>query len=72
MEFRIWAPHTDRVELVLGDQRVAMERLERGYWQVDVPAEDAASGYWYSLDGTEPIPDPRSVPALGAFVRSGS
>ncbi len=59
-EFRVWAPKADRVDLVLGELRYPMQPQERGWWQAEAPAEDAAAGYRYSLDGGDPLPDPRS------------
>lgn len=59
-QFRVWAPKAGRVDLVMGQRRYPMQAQERGWWQVEAPAEDAAAGYRYSLDGGEPLPDPRS------------
>jgi maltooligosyltrehalose trehalohydrolase len=33
----------------------------RGYWQADVEASILEHGYRYSIDGGEPLPDPRSM-----------
>jgi maltooligosyltrehalose trehalohydrolase len=60
-EFRVWAPKAERVELVMGQQRYAMEAQERGWWRVEAPAEEATAGYRFSLDGGDPLPDPRSA-----------
>ena len=59
MIFHVWAPNAKSVDLVLGEQRFALEPLADGYWQTDVAA-DARRGYRYSIDGAVPVPDPRS------------
>src|SRR3979490_2880873 len=33
----------------------------RGYWQAGVEASVLEHGYRYSIDGGEPLPDPRSI-----------
>lgn len=64
MIFSVWAPNSKSVDLVLeerrtAEQRIALEPLADGYWQRDVAA-DTRRGYRYSLDGSAPLPDPRS------------
>ncbi len=59
MRFRVWAPLPTRVDLVLDDRRVPMERDDRGWWHADADAA-AAALYGYSLDGGPPRPDPRA------------
>jgi len=57
--FSVWAPNAKCVDLVLGEQRFALEPLADGYWQADVAA-DTRRGYRYSIDGSAAVPDPRS------------
>ncbi|HEX2295519.1 MAG TPA: malto-oligosyltrehalose trehalohydrolase [Actinomycetota bacterium] len=59
MEFEVWAPAPERVELVLRGERHGMERGGGGWWTASV---DASHGddYGFSLDGGDPLPDPRS------------
>jgi maltooligosyltrehalose trehalohydrolase len=57
--FSVWAPNAKSVELIIGAERVALELLEDGYWQKDIAA-DPGAGYRYSIDGSAPVPDPRS------------
>jgi len=57
--FSVWAPDAKSVDLVLGEQRFALEPLADGYWQADVAA-DTRRGYRYSIDGSAAVPDPRS------------
>ncbi|HEY8517662.1 MAG TPA: malto-oligosyltrehalose trehalohydrolase [Candidatus Binatia bacterium] len=66
-EFRVWAPNAEQVELVLGDERRAeraerhaMARGERGWWTVELPFDARGRDYAYALDGSDPLPDPRS------------
>jgi maltooligosyltrehalose trehalohydrolase len=61
--FRLWAPRAERVDVVVAGQRfdlAAAPGIERGWWQRYV--RDAGPGveYGFSLDGGEPLPDPRS------------
>ena len=57
--FSVWAPEAKSVELLLGEQRIALARTTHGYWQADVSVE-AGQNYRYSLDGAPGLPDPRS------------
>jgi maltooligosyltrehalose trehalohydrolase len=57
--FSVWAPDAKSVELVVEDRRIALEPLADGRWQKDVAAAPGA-GYRYSIDGSAPVPDPRS------------
>ena len=59
MDFSVWAPAPERVELVLRGERHLMERDDRGWWSARA---DAGHGddYGFSLDGADPLPDPRS------------
>ncbi len=66
----VWAPEAGRVDVVVGTpgqppSRSPMTRAERGWWSW---APDTATGaapdqldYAFSLDGGEPLPDPRSA-----------
>jgi maltooligosyltrehalose trehalohydrolase len=55
----VWAPAAERVEVVLGDRREAMRPGEGGWWTLDRELP-AGTDYAFSLDGGEPLPDPRS------------
>jgi len=55
----VWAPRPDRVELVVGDRRHAMERDEGDWWTASAELAPGTD-YAFSLDGGEPRPDPRS------------
>jgi maltooligosyltrehalose trehalohydrolase len=57
--FSVWAPNAKSVELLINEQRIALEPLVDGYWQKDVAA-DTQAGYRYCIDGSAPLPDPRS------------
>ena len=59
--FQVWAPKAGRVDVVLGDKRMALRPGPReGWWVRDVPAAADGTDYAYSLDGGPPRPDPRS------------
>lgn len=57
---RVWAPTPTSVELVRGDgARTPMQRQDDGWWAVAHPGMGV--DYGYSLDGADPLPDPRSL-----------
>ncbi len=63
MKFSVWAPKAERVDLVIevdGQSSYAMAPTENGQWELE---HDATPGtrYAYSLDGGEPLPDPRAL-----------
>ncbi len=59
-DFEVWAPQASSgVELLLGDERVPLTRGDGGWWRASAPA-DPGTPYWFSLDGGDPRPDPRS------------
>jgi maltooligosyltrehalose trehalohydrolase len=58
--FEVWAPHPDRVELVLETGRVEMTGDGGGWWHVAVQTAGPGTRYGFSLDGGPPRPDPRS------------
>jgi maltooligosyltrehalose trehalohydrolase len=60
-EFRVWAPHPQRAELVLGDQRLAMTSAGWGWWSAVDESAGSGTDYAFSLDGGPPRPDPRSA-----------
>jgi maltooligosyltrehalose trehalohydrolase len=58
--YAVWAPHRDRVRLVVGDTVHEMTRDDRGWWHADVSAD--VPDYAFLLDDDEtPLPDPRSA-----------
>ncbi len=62
--FSVWAPAATRVDLVVGlpdaGERHAMEPDAGGWWQVRVGGVGHGSDYAFSVDGSDPTPDPRS------------
>ena len=59
MILSVWAPYAKTVDLILGEQRIALRAAPGGYWLADVSAH-AGQNYKYSIDGAAPVPDPRS------------
>lgn len=57
--FRVWAPHAKRVDLLLGGERLALVSADGGWWSAEAQASPG-DDYAFSLDGGEPLPDPRS------------
>jgi len=58
-QFWVWAPRVRSVELVLRDSTMAMQQVGSGVWQVTTAAA-MGDRYGYRLDGSSPVPDPRS------------
>ena len=77
MNFKVWAPLSETVELVLEGVRHEMKQDESGWWSTDVETK-AGDRYGYSLQGVDPLPDPRSpsqpdgVHGLSAVVDQSS
>jgi maltooligosyltrehalose trehalohydrolase len=55
----VWAPRAQRVELVVDGTREPMARAPGGWWSGAAPLA-AGRDYRFSLDGGDPLPDPRS------------
>jgi len=60
MNVAVWAPFAESVELVTPERRFALRAGVSGYWQDDVDASQLRQGYRFSIDGGDPLPDPRS------------
>ncbi len=60
MNLFVWAPSAKSVELVTPEHRVALRPGADGAWQAEVDFSVLERGYRYSIDGGDPMPDPRS------------
>ncbi|MDE3111645.1 MAG: malto-oligosyltrehalose trehalohydrolase [Chloroflexota bacterium] len=56
---RVWAPRAGAVDVVIGHERHRLAPRIYGYHDGDVPLTEGTR-YGLSLDGGEPLPDPRS------------
>ncbi len=59
--FRVWAPSASSVDLVLRDGTLPMRWATDGWWHRNVVEARHGTDYAYSVDGTGPLPDPRSA-----------
>src|SRR5688572_5017322 len=59
--FSLWAPNAKRAEIETGGERLDMTPGENGWWFADVYSAGPGSDYAFVLDGSEAIPDPRSL-----------
>ncbi|GAB2678260.1 malto-oligosyltrehalose trehalohydrolase [Kribbella swartbergensis] len=57
--FRVWAPDASSVDLVLRDGRLPMHQAG-AWWEREVAEAGHGTDYAFSVDGSEPLPDPRS------------
>lgn len=60
VDFRVHATRAHRVDVVLDDSRVPLERVDSTTFAARVPGIAAGARYRYSLDGGEALPDPWS------------
>ena len=59
--FRLWAPAAATVDVVVDGARHAMRAAPGGWWDVTLDGVRTDARYGFSLDGGEPLKDPRSV-----------
>jgi maltooligosyltrehalose trehalohydrolase len=57
---RVWAPRASRVDLVTVDETLPMASDSRGWWEIELHPPLESVDYAFSLDGSDPRPDPRS------------
>ncbi|ADB29858.1 malto-oligosyltrehalose trehalohydrolase [Kribbella flavida DSM 17836] len=58
--FTVWAPDAATVSLVLSTESLEMTRADDGWWTLEVPDAGHGTDYAFSIDGSDPMPDPRS------------
>ncbi|MEV6411498.1 malto-oligosyltrehalose trehalohydrolase [Kribbella sp. NPDC051718] len=58
--FTVWAPTASTVSLVL-DSALEMRPGSGGWWELEVADAGHGTPYAFSVDGSEPMPDPRSA-----------
>ena len=46
--------------MIVAARRIPLQRVADGYWQTEIAEADIDPGYRYSVDGSAPLPDPRS------------
>ena len=56
----VWAPSAAKVAMVTGNERIEMHRDSGGWWHAELNPELARADYALSLNGDQPLPDPRS------------
>jgi maltooligosyltrehalose trehalohydrolase len=60
IEFKVWAPSAQTVELVTSGGRHSLQSGDGGWWILQHPAGGPGTDYRFSVDGGEAVPDPRS------------
>ena len=58
--FTVWAPDASTVSLVLSSSSLEMRGAADGWWELEVAEAGHGTDYTFSVDGSEPMPDPRS------------
>jgi maltooligosyltrehalose trehalohydrolase len=61
-EFVVWAPHQNKVSVILPkeNQILKMEKVENGYWALEVEGVKPETRYLFRLDDQKDRPDPAS------------
>jgi maltooligosyltrehalose trehalohydrolase len=60
VKIRVWAPRAGAVDLVTEEASAPMHDVGRGWWEIDLEVAEPYIEYKFSLDGSKPLPDPRS------------
>jgi maltooligosyltrehalose trehalohydrolase len=60
MRLTVWAPEARTVELQVAEQVLPMQQRPGGWWIADCADAKAGTDYWFRIDGSDPLPDPRS------------
>jgi len=60
MNRRVWAPFAQNVALVTSGERIEMHAEGDGWWAAKINEPLSRTDYAFSLDGGDPLPDPRS------------
>lgn len=58
--FELWAPHARHVEVVIRGERIPLGGDGKGEFSAEVSGASPGTEYAFSVDGSEPRPDPRS------------
>ncbi|ALN14205.1 malto-oligosyltrehalose trehalohydrolase [Acidipropionibacterium acidipropionici] len=58
-QISVWAPKPSRVDVILDGERIPLTS-DGDWWTLDRQARPGQR-YWFSLDGADPRPDPRSL-----------
>ena len=58
--FQVWAPKATTVDLLIHNDTMPMTATHGGWWTAESAAAQHGTAYAFSLDGGEPLPDPRS------------
>jgi maltooligosyltrehalose trehalohydrolase len=57
---RLWAPFARTIELVTNGAHLPLHPDGQGWWSIDIDQNRAGADYAFSVDGRDPIADPRS------------
>lgn len=56
----VWSPWASQIELMCGNRLLPLQKQDRGWWSVEAAYLSHGIDYAFRLDGSEPLPDPRS------------
>jgi malto-oligosyltrehalose trehalohydrolase len=59
--FRLWAPAAKRVDLLVGEQRHALDSAKHGWFETTIPGAGPGTRYQFRIDDEIDVPDPASA-----------
>src|SRR4051794_12116121 len=59
--FRVWAPEARTVLVRIGTDSYPLREAGSGWWKGEVEQAGPGTKYMFEVDGTGPVPDPRSA-----------
>ncbi|MBV8810746.1 MAG: malto-oligosyltrehalose trehalohydrolase [Acidobacteriaceae bacterium] len=59
-QFKIWAPSARTIGVKIDSRIYPLETQSGGWWSAEVEEAGPGTDYWFVVDGSDPIPDPRS------------
>jgi maltooligosyltrehalose trehalohydrolase len=58
--FKVWAPRAHTMAVLIAGISQSMQPKENGWWTANVEGAGPGTDYFFSVNGSQPIPDPRS------------
>ncbi|MGI8959671.1 MAG: malto-oligosyltrehalose trehalohydrolase [Bryobacteraceae bacterium] len=58
--FKVWAPRAQKLDVLIAGIAHPMQPDEGGWWMAEVKIAGPGTEFFFSVNGSEPIPDPRS------------
>jgi len=59
--FKVWAPNARSVAVLIAQKSYPLVASQGGWWNAAVEEAGSGTDYFFSVDGGDPLPDPRST-----------